>query len=78
MLFSNGRFFLEMICNSKSVHVMFYISLLLHRLSTDEKVEDDKCNYERYRNVVINLAQGSEFCGRERQREMGDGAYSVS
>ena len=29
-------------------------------MNTSEKVEEDKCNYERYRNVVINLAQGGE------------------
>ena len=47
----------------------------LRRMNTSEKVEEDKCNYERYRSVVINLAQGGE------QAMVGDkvaGACGVS
>ena len=50
-------------------------------MNTSEKVEEDRCNYERYRNVVINLAQGGERMVAGEQVVAGDkvvGAYGVN
>lgn len=46
-----------------TVSYICYISGIAYRLNSAEYAEEMKCNYERYRNLVINLFQeGIDSC----------------